>query len=602
MPTMTVQQAYELAVKHHQAGQLREAETIYKQLIAQQPNYAHAHYMLAVLGHQVGRSTDAIPLIDKAISLRPELPDFHMFRGVLLAATQQFARAAEAFRKVTALRPDDADAYNNLGNSLRETREFDESITAYQRAIELRADFAEAFSNMSAALRDAGRADDAIAAARSALALKPNYPGALTNLGNALKDKGQFDEAMAAYRQAVTIDPNYADGHYNIGILHREKGELDAAAKAYERALALRPDFPSGKWNLSIVKLLRGDDDAWEAYEARWSNAPKPMNRGFSQPLWDGSELAGRRIVLHAEQGLGDTIHFIRYAPMVKVRGGRVIVLCQPELQRLLTGQLGIELVMVDEADLPAFDVHCPLLSLPRVFKTTVHTIPANVPYLKSEPALIERWRERLEATEIRNPNVEIRNNIEIQRGNDKNGALEPSRFEHSNLFRNSDFGFRASRPARIGLVWAGKAISPADATRSIALSRLAPLASVARVRFYSLQKGEAASQAQSPPAGMELTDWTSDLNDFADTAALISNLDLVISVDTSVAHLSGALAKPVWVLIPFAPDWRWMLGRDDSPWYPTMRLFRQPRWGNWDGAISSLAEALRERAGNVVS
>jgi len=551
MATMSLQQAYDLAVQHHRAGEFQQAETIYRQLISQQPNHAPSHYMLAVMGHQFGQSAQALPLIDKAISLNPGSPDYHMFRGVVLVAMQRYEDAATAFGHVTILRPGDSQAYNNLGNAQRTLGRLDEAIATYRRALELQPEFPEAHSNLSAALKDTGRFDEALEAASTAIAQRPGYAGAYSNLGTVLKAKGELERAMDAYRQSVAIDPNYADGHYNIANLHKDRGELDEAAAAYGRAITLRPDFASARWNLSLVKLLRDDPDAWDAYESRWLVARTPMNRGYTQPLWDGSELGGRTILLHAEQGLGDTIQFIRYAPMVKERGGSVAVLCQPELSRLLSGQLGIERVVTDDASAPPFDVHCPILSLPRIFRTTAETIPASVPYLTPDANLVERWRQRI-----------------------------------------------AAQPAglKVGLVWAGRPQNRGDEQRSLELAALAPLAQVGGAEFYSLQKGEASAQAQSPPAGMRLTDWTAELADFGETAALLANLDLVISVDTAVAHLAGAMAKPVWTLIPFSPDWRWKLGRSDTPWYSTMRLFRQQRWGDWNLAIEPLAAELRQK------
>jgi tetratricopeptide (TPR) repeat protein len=551
MATMSTQQAYDLAVQHHRAGQFQQAETIYRQIIAQQPNHAAGHYMLAVMGHQFGRSADALPLIDKAISLNPGSPDYHMFRGIVLVGMQRYEDAVTAFRHVTILRPGDSQAYNNLANAQRAVGQLDDAVATYRKAIELEPEFPEAYSNLSTALKDSGRFDQAIDAAKTAIAQRPNYAGALCNLGVALKAKGQLDEAMDAYRQAIQHEPNYADGYYNIGNLHKERGELDEAATACEKALSLRPDFPSARWNLSLVKLMRDDPDAWEAYEARWLVSKSTMTRGYPQPLWDGSDLSGRTILLHAEQGLGDTIQFIRYAPMVKEKGGTVVVLCQPELSRLLSGQLQIDRVVSDDASAAPFDVHCPLLSLPRVLKTTPGTIPGAVPYLSADSNLVEQWRQRIS---------------------------------------------QQAPGLKVGLVWAGRPLNARDEQRSLELAALAPLAQVEGVEFYSLQKGEAGAQASSPPAGMRMTDWTAELGDFADTAALVSNLDLVISVDTSVAHLAGALANPVWTFMAFSPDWRWKLNRSDTPWYPTMRLFRQPKWGDWNSAIEQVAEALRQK------
>ena len=333
----------------------------------------------------------------------------------------------------------------------------------------------------------------------------------------------------------------------NLGNVHQKSPRRGAGDRLYRRALELRPGEPEVRVALASTFLLSGDfAQGFPLYEARWETpAGRAMARTFAQPLWDGSPLAGRRILLHAEQGLGDTIQFIRYVPLVKEMGGVVSVLCPPELRRLLTGQLGIEQIVTDLNALPAFDVHCPILSLPRVLRTTLHSIPARVPYLTVDPTMSRAWQQRLDA---------------------------------------------APKGLKVGLVWAGSPKHRKDHQRSIPPEELAPLAAVGGVRFISLQKGDASSTR----IGLNLVDWTAELTDLADTAALIANLDLVICVDTAVAHPAGACrAAPVWLLLPFAPDWRWMWDRADSPWYPTMRLFRQSSPGNWAGVIAGVVDAL---------
>ena len=297
--------------------------------------------------------------------------------------------------------------------------------------------------------------------------------------------------------------------------------------------------------------LTRGEFiPGWDEYEWRWRCKDFALfRRNFPQPQWDGSDLSGHTILLHTEQGFGDALQFIRYLPLVTQRGGRIIIQCQAELQRLFQIMAGDCPVMARGQPLPAFDVHCPLLSLPRVFGTTLGTIPRQVPYLHAAHAMVENWRERLAVDA---------------------GSLN------------------------VGLAWAGHPAFKGDRLRSPRhLSLLAPLVKIRKARFVSLQKGEASNQTRNPPEGMNLVDWTEELKDFADTAALIANLDLVISSDTAVVHLAGAMGKPVWVLLPFAPDWRWLLEREDSPWYPTMRLFRQPAIGDWDSVMQKVVDAL---------
>ena len=471
-------------MQRHEAGRLHEAEQLYRQILAQQPEHAGAMQFLGVIANQVGRNDIAVGLIRRAIGLNPNV----------------------------------AEAYNNLGN----------------------------------ALKDQGQLDEAIAAFRQALALNPNLPEAHNNLGSALKDQGQLDEAIAAYRQAIALRPTYADAHNNLGNALKDQGQLDEAVAAFRQAIALKPDYAEFHFNLSLSLLTSGDfQQGWEEHEWRWKckEFPTPA-RNFPQPQWDGCPLEGRTLLLHTEQGHGDAVQFIRYLPLVEQRGGRIIIECQAELQRLIRPIAGRCQIVVSGQPLPIFDLHCPLLSLPRVFGTNLDNIPNNVPYLRADAEDAGRWQRRLA--------------------------------DHSPL-------------VKVGLGWAGSPAHRNDCNRSMKLATLAPLGQVPGARFFSLQKGEAAAETKTPPAGMELVDWTQELKDFADTAALIANLDLVIAVDTAVVHLAGAMGKPVWTLLPFVSDWRWLLERQDSPWYPSMRLFRQPRIGDWDGVITRVVEALSD-------
>jgi len=401
------------------------------------------------------------------------------------------------------------------------------------------------------ALRDDGQIDQAIAAFRQAIVLNPKFAEAYGNLGAALQHQGQLEESAAAFRQALAINPNLAHGHSNLGTVLEAQGQMDLAIAAYRQGIAVQRDSPIAHHNLALALLLLGDfRQGWEEYEWRWKCKDFPSNRlNFPQPQWDGSNLNGRTILLYPEQGLGDTIQFVRYVPLVAERGGKVIFGNRALMERLLQSIPGVEKWVAPGEALPPFDLHCPLLSLARAFGTTLESIPASVPYLFPDAKLRESWRTRLTAY--------------------------PAEL-------------------RVGLAWAGRPTHKNNRNRSMNLADLAPLLRLPGVRFISLQKGEAAAQATTLPEEERLVDWTQELQDFADTAALIANLDLVISVDTAVAHLAGAMGKPVWTLLPFAPDWRWLLHRDDSPWYPTMRLFRQRSPGDWRSVIDRVAEAMK--------
>jgi lipoprotein NlpI len=428
--------------------------------------------------------------------------------------------------------------------------QIDEAITAYRQAVVLNPNYAEAHNNLGNALNGQGQLDEAIAAWRQAIVLKPSYAEAHNNLGNAMRGKGHLDDAIAAYHQAIALRPGYAEAHYNLGVALNDKGQLDDAIAAYRQAIIIRPKFAEAHHSLSLLLLSRGDfQHGWDEHEWRWKCKDFPsVPRNFAQPQWDGRPLDGRTLLLYAEQGFGDALQFIRYVPMVAQRGGRIIIECKAELQRLFQTMAAGCQIVVRGQPLPAFDLQCPLLSLPLVFGTTLANLPRNVPYLHADAEAAGRWQRRMA--------------------------------DHSPL-------------VRVGLVWSGSPGHKNDRNRSTKLARLAPLVQAPGVRFFSLQKGDAGAEAKRPPPGMELIDWTEELTDFADTAALIANLDLVITVDTAVAHLAGAMGKQVWTLLPFVADWRWLLEREDSPWYPSMRLFRQPSWGDWDSVINRVADKL---------
>jgi hypothetical protein len=381
-------------------------------------------------------------------------------------------------------------------------------------------------------------------------------PQTWNNLANALKDKCRRREAIDAYRTAIKLMPASAEMWNNLGTTLHEAGELDDAVYALGQAVALNPGLASAHWNLALALLQQGElPRGFAEYEWRWKwTGFRSRQPHFVQPQWRGEEIAGKTILLHLEQGRGDAIQFIRYAPSIAARGGKVFLHCPPEIASLMESVPGIARIITTEEQCE-FDLHCPLMSLPHAMGTTLATIPANVPYIRADKDLAQAWAER----------------------------LAPDVLAPSNL---------AAPPRHVGLVWAGSPDHVHDNRRSIALSQLAALSSVPNVIFHSLQKGDRAAEATSPPTGMKLVRHDADLNDFGDTAALVSQLDLVIAVDTAVAHLAGAMGKKVWVLIPSVPDWRWMSGREDSPWYPTMRLFRQKTEGDWASVAERVAEA----------
>jgi tetratricopeptide (TPR) repeat protein len=575
---MTLEQQLESALSHHRAGRLAEAERIYRQILTQQPNHADALHLLGVLAGQTGRLDAGVELIRRAIAICSNNASYYSNLGNALTDMGQLDEAIRACRQAIRLQPDDAVAHNNLGIALRNTGQFEKAVASYREAIRLNPDYLQAHNNLGVALKDTGRLDEAIACYRQAIRIDPRYAVAHSNLGNALnemgqldeaiaayrhairlnpdlaevhsnlgnalKDKERFDEAIASYRQAVRLKPGFAEAHSNLGNALKRMGQLDEAIASYREAIKLKADFVQAHWNYAWVLLMLGEfEEGWKEFEWRlrmpqWTR----LGRDFSQARWTGQDARGKTILLISDARFGDAMHLIRYAPLVAERGATVLLECQAELAPLLSRVHGISAVFVRGERLPAFDWQTPLLSLPLVFGTTMKTIPANVPYLSAPPDRIARWAKRLAG--------------------------------------DSSF--------KVGLVWAGSAGQDA---RSCPLATFAPLAAIPGVAFYGLQKGPESNQPVPPD--LRLIQMGDELHDFADTAALVSNLDLVISVDTSIVHLAGGLGRSVWTLISFNPGFQWLRDRTDSPWYPTMRLFRQPSAEDWHSVIARVIEAL---------
>ncbi|MGR3294282.1 MAG: tetratricopeptide repeat protein, partial [Candidatus Scalindua sp.] len=435
-----------------------------------------------------------------------------------------------------------------LGIALKKQCKLEAAVKSYNRAIELKPDYAEAYNNLGTTLQSLDRLDEAITSYRKAITIKPHYAEAHYNFGNALKEQRKFDEALISYKRAVTIKPDYAEAHNNMGITLQERGEFTEATASYSRAIELKTDYADAHFNRSLMSLLKRDfKNGWQEYEWRLRTLDYKL-RTFQQPMWDGSPLNGKTILVHTEQGLGDNIQFARYLPMVQAQGGRVIFECLENLVCLLKNCDGISEI-IERAPIPSaqYDTHIPLLSLPGLFNSAPDSMPSAIPYITIDPALIEQWRMQ---------------------------------FYHDNSFK-------------VGIVWAGNYHNKRNHIRSCTLTDFAPLLEIPGTSFYSLQKGPASAELNNSPEGLKIINLDSKLNDFADTAAAISCLDMVISVDTAVAHLAGAIGKPVWTLLPFVPDWRWQLERDDSPWYPSMRLFRQTQLYDWNGIFYQVRKSL---------
>jgi tetratricopeptide (TPR) repeat protein len=551
----------DFAVAHFNLGNVRrkqdrfaEAITSYEEALRLQPGFVEALHNLGYALHQQGRIEEAIARFQQVLRLQPARPTTHNNLGICLAVHDRLPEAAAHYRRALELRPDYPEAAANLAYVLADLGQLDEAEhlaehTVLEQPLEARAHDCRGY-----VLSRRSRLDEAVACHEEALRLQPSYVEARNNLGNALLDGDKPELAEPHFREAVRRKPHFAVAHNNLAGALMAQGKWQEAQASYERAVALQPSFAQAHKNLGWMMILRGDDEhGWPEYEWRLGTKEFPLRR-CPQPYWDGSPLAGRAILLHAEQGLGDTLQFVRYAPLVRAQGARVIVEVPRALVPLIRSMAGIDELVACGQVLPAFDVHCSLMSLPALLRTRQDTIPANVPYLFADPDLVKHWRARL----------------------------------------------AEAGGCKIGIAWQGNPEPLWDRQRSFPLGHLEPVATVPGVRLYSLQKKHGLEQIGQLGNRFAVTDLGSTLDEhtgaFIETAAVMMNLDLVITCDSAIGHLAGALGVPFWLASSFVPNFRWMLDRTDSPWYPTARLFRQKRRGEWGPVFEEMARALGER------
>jgi tetratricopeptide (TPR) repeat protein len=582
------------AVAHQQAGRLADAATQYRAVLEQQPDHVDALHMLGIISHQLGDSDRALKLIGKALALQPDGAEMHNNLAIILNDTGHADTAIKHYDRALALQPAYPEAFNNRGNALRAVGRLDEARTDFERAISLNPNYtqahnnlgivlidmelpaaakaalqtavsqipnyADAWSNLGAALQDLGEIDAALNNLEKALTLDPNNAQAINNRGHILQELDQLTEAEACFRRAIELHPTYADAHINLGLTQQMQNHPTDAIETLRLGINAHPEHSDLHWNLALALLQNGDyQEGWQEYEWRW-RMPKftIFTRQIDAPLWQGEDMAGQTLFIHAEQGLGDTLHFVRYLPLAAARSqAKIIFECAKPLAPLFAERENWQDITIVTQPPTTCDAYLPLLSLPRVLGTTIETIPNEIPYLKILAERTPEWTKQIAAVDA------------------------------------------DAKVCKVGLVWAGNIKYQNDFRRSIPFDLVERIIDTDKCRFFSLQI-ERVESAASQFASGALIDIGAGFIDFADTAAAVEQLDLIITVDTSVAHLAGALGKPVWTMLPKASDWRWLLGRDDSPWYPTMRLFRQPTVGDWGSVINEVTQSLTAFAKQV--
>jgi tetratricopeptide (TPR) repeat protein len=551
----TIADTLEAAARSCDNGNLAEAERLYHEVLKIDPRQALAWQGLGLIARAQGNGAAAIEHLSRAVQLDRVQPTFYNNLGAVLQSQRRLTEAAACYVQAIALKGDYAEAHCNLGSAYKDQKRPSEAIACYTRALELNPELAEAHFNLGVLYQELGEnhTDKAIACYQAAIRVRPTYAEAYNNLGAVYKRQDKLDEALACYTRALEFRPNFAEPLNNLGNIFHTQGRTADATVCYEQSLRINPSYAQAHYNRALANLGAGDFQAgWPEYEWRWQchDFPKPK---LDAPRWDGTPLDGRALLVHAEQGLGDTLQFIRYLPLVEHHLGRAVVQVQKPLVPLLE-QSGFSGLFARGSPLPHYDVFVPLLSLPRVFQTTMETIPAQVPYLSADPRLVDQWRGRLGAT----------------------GAL------------------------RVGIAWQGSPTYRGDRFRSIPLVQFAPLAQDG-IELISLQKGPGCEQLSGVAKQFAVRDFGVQLDSehgaFMDTAAIMKCVDLVVASDSAVAHLAGALGVETWVALPLVPDWRWLAEREDSPWYRTLRLFRQRTFGNWPEVFTRIAEALRQKA-----
>lgn len=546
------QTCFQQGKQHRQRGNLAAAIECFRETILLQADFVPAYNNLANALQADGQIDQAIALYQQALQLAPDMAVLHCNLSSLWQLQGEHERAIAGYRQAIAMTPDFFLAHHNLGKALFAAGDFSQALTAYQNALRLQPLSAEVHLDCGITLTKLERYQEALTSYEHAISLKPDYAEAYLSQGVTFFQSNHFNQALLNYGRALALKPDYALALYNQGLALSKLNRCQEASIANEKCIAIQADYVDAYWNESLNRMLMGDyKNAWPKHEWRWQTEfMRKHQRHFSQPLWLGKEpILGKTILLHAEQGLGDTLQFCRYVELVAALGAKVVLEVYPPIKPLLVNLPGISQLLSTGEDLPPFDCHCPLLSLPMAFNTDLDTIPAKIPYLFSLPEKVKKWQKVLG---------------------------------------------RKTRP-RVGLAWSGNVTHLNDKDRSIVLREFASLLCEG-AHFFSLQKELRDDDALVLKQQTSIRHFGEQLHDLSDTAAIIEQMDIVISVDTAVAHLAAAMGKPVWILLHYSPDWRWLLNRSDSPWYPTVYLIRQPVRGDWQSALNHARDTLIKR------
>ena len=536
------------AIDHYTNNKINDALGIIQNLLQNHPDIAILYTIKGACFVKTKQFDLALEQYNQALKITPKNADIYYNLGVLFDEQGNFEKAVAAYLKAITFKPDAFNIYNNLGSSYKSLNQAGLAIESFKKALKRKKDYPEAYYNLGIMDLEQGRLKQAVYFFKQAINYRLDYVDALNNLGITYSRLDNLDLAIDCFNKCIQFSPSYPEAYFNLGLVYQKRVQFDLEIDCYRQAIKYKPDYVDANWNLALVLLLKGYfEEGWKQYTWRFKKEEIFALRKYSKPLWDGSSLKNKTLFIYHEQGVGDTLQYIRYVKLLSKQGVKIILGCPSNLLRLMAVIPEINHLTVSEKELPDFDFFIPMMSIPAILKSDLKTIPNNVPYIYTDK------------------------------------KIDHSLIQNHELFN-------------IGFVWAGNPKHHNDKNRSVELSFFKPLLALEEAQFYSLQVGERSNDLTLDSAYANVIDLSSELNDYEDTASIIQQLDLVITVDTSVAHLAGAMGQPVWLLLPCVPDWRWLMDRTDSPWYPTMRLFRQQTYKDWQPVFTQLRKALKQK------